>query len=64
MLGKDVEDYAEKAIQLDPSFAPSYTLLGVFYREVASLNWLERMLAGSLGVLPKVTLADAERMFC
>ncbi len=63
MLGREVEGYAEKAIALDPNYAPPYAVLGVFYREVASLNWLERALAESLyGHLPKVTLDDARKM--
>lgn len=63
-LGKDVEQYAKKAIELNPKFAPPYAVLGVFYREVANLNWLERAFANSFaGGVPKATNEDSEKMF-
>ncbi len=63
-LGKDVERYARKAIELNPRFAPPYAVLGVFYREVANLNWLERALANSFaGGIPRATNEDSEMMF-
>lgn len=62
-LGRDVEVNARKAIAINPRYAPAYTALGVFYREVANLNWLERAFARRFyGPLPQVTFGDAENM--
>ncbi len=61
--GKVVERYARQAIALDPRYPRAYVALGVFYREVATLSWIERAFANAfLGGLPKTSLADAERL--
>lgn len=40
-------------IELKPDFAPSYVVLGIYYREVSELSWLEGQLADKLmGGLP------------
>jgi Tfp pilus assembly protein PilF len=63
-LSRNVEKDAKKAIQLDPDYSPPYAALGVYYREVATLNWALKMFAKHLlGGLPDGTLADAEKMF-
>lgn len=43
--GRDVERYCKAAIERDPNFPPTYVALGVFNREVAGLNWIQRTAA-------------------
>ncbi len=63
-LSRNLEAMARKGIELDPSYSQSYCVLGVYYREVASLNPVLRAFAKYLlGGLPDGTLADSERMF-
>lgn len=62
-LAQDVEASAKKAIALDPGFAPAYVALGIYYREVAELNWFLRAFAKVLyGGLPKGTRKESEAM--
>lgn len=59
-LGRLVEIHSKRAIALDPTWAYPYVALGIYYREIARLNWLERALARVLyGSLPEVTPATA-----
>lgn len=52
-LARNVEKNIKKMIELKPDFAPSYVVLGVYYREVSELSWLEEQLADKLmGGLP------------
>ena len=44
-IGKDVRFHAEKAIELDSTFALAYVILAVFERESSQLSWFERTLA-------------------
>lgn len=44
-LAKSTFDNCKKMIELEPGFAPSYVILGVYYRELSSLGWLEKKLA-------------------
>jgi tetratricopeptide (TPR) repeat protein len=63
ILGRDVEEYAIKAIEIDPNFDQAYVVLGIYYREVASLNGLKKVYAESfLGGLPGRTLEDSIRV--
>ena len=63
ILGRDVEEYAKKAIEIDPNFDQAYVVLGIYYREVASLNGLKKVYAESfLGGLPGRTLEDSQRV--
>jgi tetratricopeptide (TPR) repeat protein len=53
-IGRSVETYCLRAIELDPSFAPPYMVLGIFYREISELSWVERTVASTLfGGVPK-----------
>ena len=62
-LGRDVEKYANQAIEIDPKFAPAYVVLGIYYREIASVNGLKKAIANSfLGGLPDRTLDDSQRV--
>lgn len=63
-LGRDVETYCKRAIQLDPRYPLSYVALGIFYREVSDLNWVQRTFANALfGGVPSGTKQDAIRNF-
>jgi tetratricopeptide (TPR) repeat protein len=44
-LGKEVRLHAEKAIELDSTFALAYVVLAVFERESSELSWFERTIA-------------------
>lgn len=44
-IGKEVRFHAEKAIELDSTFALAYVILAVFERESSKLSWFERTIA-------------------
>lgn len=59
-LGRMVEQHSNKAISLDPSLAYPYVSLGIYYRELSRLSWLERTLAKVFfGRLPASTFEQA-----
>lgn len=59
-----VEENAKKAIKLNPNSLVPYIILGMYYRELANLNFLERAFANTFfGKLPDGTFEDSERMF-
>lgn len=61
-LSQIVERDIKKSIELDPSFAPAYVVLGVYYREIAELGTIQRtLLRLFLGGMPAGTLEDSER---
>jgi len=63
VLSRTLEHDARRAIELDPACSPAYATLGIYYREVAGLNWFLRKVAEELlGGLPGGTLEDSERM--
>jgi tetratricopeptide (TPR) repeat protein len=63
-LSRDVRANAERAIAIDSSFTMAYVILGIYYRGVAHLSWVERTLVnGILGKNLEGTLEDSERMF-
>lgn len=60
-LGREVESHALRAVELDSMHADALAVLGVFYREVSQLNWIERLAANSLfGGLPSGSLSKSE----
>ena len=62
-LARNLEKYAKKAIEIDPTFAPSYVVLGIYYRETATLNVVEKTFATAfLGGLPVGSLNDSVRV--
>lgn len=62
-LARNLEKYAKKAIEIDPTFAPAYVILGIYYRETATLNVIEKTFASAfLGGLPKGSLNDSRRV--
>jgi tetratricopeptide (TPR) repeat protein len=63
-LSRDVRANAERAIAIDSSFSMSYVILGIYYRGVAHLSWIERTIVnGILGKNLEGTLEDSERFF-
>jgi tetratricopeptide (TPR) repeat protein len=63
-LSRSVEKNIKKAIQLDPNDDRAYVVLGIYYREVANLNWFLKAFAKSfLGGLPDGSNEGSERMF-
>jgi tetratricopeptide (TPR) repeat protein len=63
-LSNDVRANAERAIAIDSSFTMAYVILGIYYRGVAHLSWVERTIVnGILGKNLEGTLDDSERMF-
>jgi tetratricopeptide (TPR) repeat protein len=63
-LSRNIEAMARKGIELDPSYSRPYSVLGVYYREVALLNPILRTFAKYLlGGLPDGTLENSESMF-
>jgi len=62
-LGRDVEKYARKAIELKPDYGEPHVALGVYYREVANLNWILKKFAKAFfGGLPDGTNEDSLNM--
>ena len=62
-LARNVEKNFKKMIELNPDYAPPYIGLGIYYREVAKLNFFLKLFAKSLlGGLPNGSLEDSEAM--
>ena len=63
-LSRHLERDARRCIELDPQYSPGYATLGVYYREVATLNWVLKKVAQELlGGLPEGSLEQSEAMF-
>lgn len=61
---KDIKNYAEKAVRLDPSHYKGYHVLGKWHYEVSNLNAVERwLLKMAYGSLPASSLDLAIRNF-
>ena len=62
-LSHDVRANAEHALAIDSNFTMAYVILGIYYRGVARLGWVERTIVnGILGKDLVGTLGDSERM--
>jgi len=62
-LARDVEKNFKKMITLRPDYAPPYIGLGIYYREVAKLNFFLKFMAKRiLGGLPDGSLEDSKLM--
>lgn len=60
-LGRQVEHDALRAVEIDSSYSDALSVLGAFYREVAKLSWIERLVAKTLfGGLPSGSLEKSE----
>jgi tetratricopeptide (TPR) repeat protein len=56
-IGRQVEEYTEKALDIDSTDVIALAIMGVFHREVSKLGWLERLLAKAIyGGIPKGSL--------
>ena len=56
VIGRLVEKHSRHAIQLDSTLAYPYVSLGIYYREVTQLNWLEKTFAKMFyGRLPNIS---------
>ncbi|RHY31544.1 hypothetical protein DYB32_003424 [Aphanomyces invadans] len=59
-----VRDHWLKAIELNPSDATSFNLLGRWCLTIADISWIERQLAAAIfGTPPRATYADALAYF-
>jgi tetratricopeptide (TPR) repeat protein len=55
---------AEKAMKMNPEDVYPYIIMGIYYREAASLNWFEKLFAKSfLGGVPEGTYEQSKEMF-
>jgi hypothetical protein len=60
---KLVEQNAKKSISLNSNAYLPYIILGIYYREIAGLNWIERAFANTfLGGVPSGSNEDSESM--
>jgi tetratricopeptide (TPR) repeat protein len=60
---KLVEDNAKKSISMDPNAYLPYIILGIYYREIAGLSWLERVFANTfLGGVPSGSYEESVLM--
>jgi tetratricopeptide (TPR) repeat protein len=61
-LARVIERNCLKSIELAPSFAPAYVVLGAYYREVATAGTLQILAANILfGGIPTGTLRDSKQ---
>jgi tetratricopeptide (TPR) repeat protein len=60
---KLVEQNAKKSISINPNAYLPYIILGIYYREIAGLSWLEKAFANTfLGGVPDGTYEESEIM--
>jgi tetratricopeptide (TPR) repeat protein len=58
-LAREVERHSRRAIELDSTLAYPYVALGVLYREISTLNWVERTWARLIyGSIPEASIRD------
>lgn len=61
-LSRSIEVNASKAVKIDPSLFRPHLLLGIYYREIANLNWFLKAFAKTFfGGLPDGTNEDSLR---
>ncbi|MEO7960667.1 MAG: hypothetical protein ABIR19_03915 [Ginsengibacter sp.] len=64
MAVKDVKHYADLAVKYDPKNFKAWYILGKWYYEVSSLNYIERTAVKVFfGSLPNATISDAINCF-
>lgn len=62
VLARTIESNLKKALSIDSTYAPSHVILGVYYRQVATINKLSKTIAMAIyGKIPEGTLKDSER---
>jgi tetratricopeptide (TPR) repeat protein len=63
-FAKKIEENCKKAISISQKDYMPYIIMGIYYRELASLSWLERTFANAFfGGVPDGSLEDSEKMF-
>lgn len=61
-IAQDVEKNALRSLELDSAYSMTYVLLGIYYRGVSQLGWVERTIVnGILGKDIHGTIEDSER---
>jgi tetratricopeptide (TPR) repeat protein len=59
-----IGENGRKAIKMNPGDPIPYLIMGIFYRELAGLSWVERAFANTfLGHVPEGSYEDSEKMF-
>ncbi len=62
-LSRIIDANARKAIELDPDFAPSYIVLGAYYREVETVSGFTRKMAEMMyGEIPAAGMKESRRL--
>ena len=61
-LARTIESNVKKALLIDSSYAPAHVVLGVYYRQVATINKLSKAIVKAMyGKIPDGTLKGSER---
>ena len=61
---REIRNYAEKCVRIDPTNYKGYHVLARWYLEISNLNSFERMLVKvAYGALPEATLDDAIKYY-
>ena len=62
-LSRFVQRHGVRAIELDNQFFKAYLVMGIYYREVATMDWFLKILANTLlGGIPDGSLEDSLEM--
>jgi tetratricopeptide (TPR) repeat protein len=62
-LSKKIREYAMRALELDARNSVAMLVLGIWHREVASLNWALKLLLDAVyGGLPDASLEESHRL--
>jgi Regulator of microtubule dynamics protein 1-3 len=62
-LAHKIEDNAKKSLQMNPDQYLSYIILGIYYRQIADLSWIERIFANTFfGNVPEGTFNESIEM--
>lgn len=62
-LASKIKDNAEKSLRLNSNDYLPYTILSIYHRQIASLNWFERAFANTFfGKVPEGSLEESEKM--
>ncbi|HVO73832.1 MAG TPA: hypothetical protein VMT35_07400 [Ignavibacteriaceae bacterium] len=63
-LAKRIEENAKKSIEIDSSRYLPYVILGIYYRQISNLSWIERLFANTFyGDVPEGSYEQSLEMF-
>ncbi len=63
-LSSEVYSDANKAIKINPNDFLPFTILGIYYRQVAGLSWFDKLIAGAIyGKIHKGSYQESIEMF-